>query len=382
VAHRWEISRLLSAQQVWHQHLTAQMRQLEPNLDPDSVEGARMITDSAAAFLFGGSGLSEPYPRDLGEAARRVLDLRANDLDTATLYVLSPSMCDIVIAAAQTLTVDDITALDHDDLPSPTGLVLLPHPLIVRVPSGDLGDDRAYVWTSPATLPTVSGAGTPVARPAVRVTGYLDNHGPVRPDSFRDMAALAAAQGTPLPLLMPNGTRTFPYRPAITDGVRTTLTEFTGHARTHGERWRQIKTDAGFNENDQVDGTFEYRPRDEINDIDDMFTLRFLYAFWRLCAQKIATLDDVPAGHNARLLADRAGVSPDVRVATIRPTTRGSSDQPTTTDWHHRWVVRMHKVRQWYPSEQRHRIIYRGPYVKGPADKPLLGGDVVRNLTL
>jgi hypothetical protein len=40
----------------------------------------------------------------------------------------------------------------------------------------------------------------------------------------------------------------------------------------------------------------------------------------------------------------------------------------------------MHKVRQWYPSLNRHKIIYRGPYVKGPADKPLLGGDVVRSL--
>jgi hypothetical protein len=77
VAHRWEISRLLSAQEVWHQHLAAQMRQLEPNLDPDSDEGARQITDAAAALLFGGSGLTEPYPRDLDDAARRVLDLSA-----------------------------------------------------------------------------------------------------------------------------------------------------------------------------------------------------------------------------------------------------------------------------------------------------------------
>ncbi|MDN5932741.1 MAG: hypothetical protein L0I24_17025 [Pseudonocardia sp.] len=35
----------------------------------------------------------------------------------------------------------------------------------------------------------------------------------------------------------------------------------------------------------------------------------------------------------------------------------------------------------WYPSEQRHKILYRGPYVKGPADKPLLGGDVARSMT-
>jgi len=45
-------------------------------------------------------------------------------------------------------------------------------------------------------------------------------------------------------------------------------------------------------------------------------------------------------------------------------------------------VVRLtgHKVRQWYPAQHRHRIILRGPYVKGPADKPLLDGTVVRAL--
>ena len=46
----------------------------------------------------------------------------------------------------------------------------------------------------------------------------------------------------------------------------------------------------------------------------------------------------------------------------------------------HRWVVQMHRVRQWYPREDRHKIIWRGPYVKGPPDKPLLDGTVVRAL--
>jgi len=32
--------------------------------------------------------------------------------------------------------------------------------------------------------------------------------------------------------------------------------------------------------------------------------------------------------------------------------------------------VRMHKARQWYPSLQQHKVIYRGPYIKGPDDKP------------
>jgi hypothetical protein len=50
-------------------------------------------------------------------------------------------------------------------------------------------------------------------------------------------------------------------------------------------------------------------------------------------------------------------------------------------DWSHRWVVQMHKVRQWYPSQQQNKIILRGPYVKGPADKPLISGETVRAVT-
>jgi hypothetical protein len=37
----------------------------------------------------------------------------------------------------------------------------------------------------------------------------------------------------------------------------------------------------------------------------------------------------------------------------------------------------MHKVRQWYPSLQQHKVLYRGPYIKGPADKPLMPGESV-----
>ncbi|WP_328786008.1 hypothetical protein OIE52_01255 [Streptomyces canus] len=37
--------------------------------------------------------------------------------------------------------------------------------------------------------------------------------------------------------------------------------------------------------------------------------------------------------------------------------------------------MRMHKVRRWYPSRQEHRVIWRGPYSKGPVDAPLMMGE-------
>ena len=126
----------------------------------------------------------------------------------------------------------------------------------------------------------------------------------------------------------------------------------------------------------------EYVPGTEINDRDDSFSRRFLYAFWRLCEKRIASTNHAEVRHAARVTAERAGVSPDVRVVELRSTAPHASETPADTvdRWRHRWIVRMHKVRQWYPSEQRHKVLYRGPFPKGHDDKPLLGGDIVKGV--
>ena len=49
--------------------------------------------------------------------------------------------------------------------------------------------------------------------------------------------------------------------------------------------------------------------------------------------------------------------------------------------YHHRWPVRMHKVRQYYPSLGTHKVIWRGPYIKGPDGAPLLIGPKAQAVT-
>jgi hypothetical protein len=123
----------------------------------------------------------------------------------------------------------------------------------------------------------------------------------------------------------------------------------------------------------------EYSAEMALDDPDDTFVLRFLYAFWRLCDQKLAVTEHSPVTQSAAAAAERAGHSPEVRVVRLRTLDqRGSGSRQVV--WKHRWVVRMHRVRQWYPSEDRHKIIWRGPYVKGPEGAPLLDGDTVRAL--
>jgi ethanolamine utilization microcompartment shell protein EutS len=346
--------------------------------------------DAAKSLLITGMGYPETWsPDNWSDLMEQVLADEARNLGAADLYVLTPQMADVVTAAALSLTIDDLMLMTEEDLDSPSGLVVLPHPLLVRSINGGIGDDRAYLWRTPAfqAIPAAA-AGGPAAdsggwvrRPAVRVSTYHDCHGPVQPDSFRDFAAYTRAQGHPLPPLLVDGMRCLPFQMTLTEEQRANLVAYGETARTTGALHRALANRTGGYDEERVIG--EYVPGSEVVDEDDTFQFRFLYAFWRLCAQQVAVTSTVAPGHAARLQADEAGVSGDVRVVQLR---RATTDPAAAAGggserWHHRWVVRMHKVRQWYPSEQRHKILYRGPYVKGPDGKPLLGGEVVRGLT-
>lgn len=357
-AERWEVNRLVNAYGYHYAHL-----------------GDR---DAAMDMLLGMIGYKRPYPRDWGEISAMLLADEAHSVATADLYILSPEMCDVVTAAALTLTLDDLQLITAGDLPSKSGMVILPHPLIVRTVGGDLGDDRAFTWQAPVEMLPRS-AGMPSRRPKTgfRLSVYDDANGPVQPDSFRDFAASARAAGTPLPPLILDSIRTYPFSQVITDEIREDLERFTGSTRSIGLAGKAFEEAHGIDEN-RVIG--EYVPGTEIDDVDDLFTVRFLYAFWRLCDQRIALCEQAAVNHSARVTAERAGTPADVRIVQLRRTERKTGNADGSREWHHRWPVRMHKVRQWYPSEGVHRVIYRGPYIKGPEDKPLIGGDTVRGL--
>lgn len=336
---------------------------------------------SAMLSLFGGMG----YPRspsDWRSAAEMVLADETRNLAQAQLYVLSPQMCDVVIAAAQSLTIDDLYLINETDLPTPTGLIMLPEPILTRSVDSNLSDLRAFTWTTPASAFHGSRKQQRVLEyPAARVSRYHATHGPVQPARFRELQDYARALGTPLPPLLLDSIRTFVFRGDPNENNPGMLERQAAAAREHGERLRALD---GRPEDEAEEVVGEYEPGSTIDDADDTFTLRFLAAFWRLCDQRIAEQDEAPTTHSARVAAHQIGAPPEVRVVQVRAASRpdGAAAGPATgKDWQHRWVVRMHKVRQWYPSLNSHKVIYRGPYLKGPADKPLLGGDVVRAVT-
>jgi hypothetical protein len=57
----------------------------------------------AVVMLFGGLGFAPPYP-NMTDTVEQILQSEVTALRAAQLYVLSPQMCDVVVAAAQTLT--------------------------------------------------------------------------------------------------------------------------------------------------------------------------------------------------------------------------------------------------------------------------------------
>jgi hypothetical protein len=252
----------------------------------------------AAATLFGGLGYLPPYPESWVDAAELTLADEAACLSASDLYVLSPDMCDVVVAAAEALTRDDLALARESDLPSPSGLVILPRPLVVRSVRGDLGDDRAYTWSSPAT---VRHPGFTI--PAIRISCYHDTSGPVRPDSFLDFAARARRAGTPLPPLLLNGIRSLPLGRTPRPGGYAD--QLAATARRIGDETRGLREAAGHDENRLVG---EYAPGGVIDDADDTFGARFLYAFWRLCEQRIAAVSPAPVNHSALVTCARARV--------------------------------------------------------------------------
>lgn len=97
-----------------------------------------------------------------------------------------------------------------------------------------------------------------------------------------------------------------------------------------------------------------------------------------LLRQRVAETETVMPDRAAQRRAKREGKEPPpIRVISIRgaAVTGGTGDGQR--EWKHRWMVRGHWRRQWYRSIQAHRPVWINPFIKGPDDAPLLGGEKV-----
>jgi hypothetical protein len=335
---------------------------------PEGVEW-----DAALSMTLGKQGHPPPWPREPQEAAAWQIRHIGKLLRQAEVLVISPAAYAAVMAAAATLEPADVSTLDRDrDILVPTGLLVLPEPVVVVNRTGSLSDTKAFGWqfiTQYQVLPTAQ-------YPGVRVTTFMDRDGPVQPTGWRQAVSQARASGSPLPPLMPDGMYGMRGDACLAEESTEMLADLSEHHRqlqralTQASEWR----------NEPVPETGEWGGG-RVDDPYDDFVGRFMFAFWRLIAQGVTAASPSRGTSGVRTTAGARDGSvppdPDVRVIRLAVPSPRPSDPVGEAKrvYHHRWPVRMHKVRQWYPSRQEHRVIWRGPYIKGPADAPLMMGE-------
>ncbi|MDH6521993.1 hypothetical protein M2163_001012 [Streptomyces sp. SAI-135] len=339
----------------------------------DAPEGIER--DAAWSMTLGKQGHRPPWPRTAGEAASWEIRQIQKLLRQAEVLVISPAAHAAVMAAAATLEPADISTLDRDrDILVSTGLLVLPEPIVVVNHTGSLSDTRAFGWqfvTQHQMLPTAR-----YPYPGVQVTTFMDRDGPVQPTGWRQAVSQARRSGSPLPPLMPDGMYGMRGDACLAEESTEMMVDLSERhwqmqkALTHASQWRR----------EPVPETGEWGGG-RVDDPYDDFVGRYMFAFWRLNAQGVTAADSLQTAAGVRAAASDADGyvprDPDVRVIRLAAPSPRPSDPAGDEKrvYHHRWPVRMHKVRQWYPSLQEHRVIWRGPYIKGPADAPLMMGE-------
>jgi hypothetical protein len=96
---------------------------------------------------------SASLPAGLGPGPRGDPGDEARYLAEADLYVLTPQDARRGHRRSADAERRGPGLLREDDLPSPSGVVVLPRPLITRLPTRSLPQDIAYAWRSPWRIP-------------------------------------------------------------------------------------------------------------------------------------------------------------------------------------------------------------------------------------
>ncbi|WP_016881385.1 MULTISPECIES: hypothetical protein [unclassified Rhodococcus (in: high G+C Gram-positive bacteria)] len=280
----------------------------------------------------------------------------------ADLFVVSPVMHAMAIAAASTLDDEDLRLWREEDLPSHHGFVLFPSPVVFQQSTGLLPDEIAGLSWRLGTVYIGGDKGPRTQHQAAMITAWYDGAGEIKRQHYLHDVAIARRRGERYPSIVP-----FHHCYAA---LATTDT-------TPMPTFEQVDASVPSAE---VIG--EYSGDAVTGHILGVWMPKYLLALTRLLQQpKQATERPYREGIDARA---RWRPHHDVRVVQARAVTPADtlSDDPNIPrKYRHRWTVRMHKVNQYYPKEGVHRIIWRGPYIKGPTDAPMLQGEKVNAVT-
>lgn len=291
-------------------------------------------------------------------------------LHTGEVYVVSPALHQAICAAARTVSPGDLRTWRTEDVVADAGFLSFPYdqPIEVNGPGAEAGSLAGILWRrTPVYIP-----GEERWHPSIAIN-ELATYDHTSPDGAARQR-IARRYGSPLPRL-DNRSSSVAYLDLSEDDTASLPEDYD--ERTQAAR--DIVMDNGAFESGQ---TGRHVAGEAVPDPLGDFSLRYLFCFMRLAEQRVATMSRPPAAHANGPRPPRSVEVEQVRVVHLRAadSQRPESIEPQKRSYQHRFVVGMHKVRQWYPSEGRHKVIWRGPFIKGPEGAPLLVGEKVRAL--
>jgi hypothetical protein len=129
-------------------------------------------------------------------------------------------------------------------------------------------------------------------------------------------------------------------------------------------------------EGQPVDAVYDWENVPDDVQLQCLVTLRkFFMAMWLLSGQRIAGVTGQKPVRGLRRRAERLKLPSTVLVVRLRRETGREYDHdadPQQIEWSHRWLVTGHWRRIWDKKEQRVRLTWVSPYIKGPDEKPLI----------
>jgi hypothetical protein len=123
-------------------------------------------------------------------------------------------------------------------------------------------------------------------------------------------------------------------------------------------------------------GTWDYGTSPK-SDVD-----RLIFAFLRFVAEPwVDSRVTVAERHAVKRARRLVPVEPQIKVVRLRRSEKTSKahrdPDAEPIEWSHRWIVRTHVRKQWYPSLGRHKLRIIPEHIKGPVDKPLVVHDKI-----
>lgn len=291
----------------------------------------------------------------------------------AALWWVSPEMFDVLEAAAP--TVPDAHVLRLEDVPTPYGIAFWPRSYVGLDANEGLRACHvdAVVW-GPVRLPPGTDPESPDSCWGIGISSYRVM------DADKGLSASDLGLATMTGAVMAADLEGLGEYAAVRDSLGQHLaTRPMGKGkdgeyayRLHGHLWCPL------GRSDWVVGReVTHRIlREDAAHASAVEDRRLMAALWSL--SMTPAVAETTVEHPPRAVArksERKGRDASVRVVYLRRRTKeadGEKAGPGKVDWSCRWIVGAHPRLQPYgPGRSLRRLIWVGPYEKGPAGKPL-----------